>query len=77
MKNGLSNLGSALLALTLAVIVWVVASREDYPCRDFTEPIPVSRLGLPENLSVFGDILSDVRVEIQAPKARWGESAVA
>ena len=33
---------------------------------------PVSRLGLPENLSVFGDILSEVRVEIQAPKDRWG-----
>ena len=51
--------------------VWVVAIRQDYPQGEYSEPIPVSRLGLPENLSVFGDILSEVRVEIQAPKDRW------
>ena len=71
MKNWLSNLGSALLALALAVTVWVVATRQDYPQGEYSEPIPVSRLGLPENLSVFGDILSEVRIEIQAPRDRW------
>lgn len=71
MKNWLSNIGSALLALALAVTVWVVAVREDYPRGDFVEPITVSRVGLPENLSVFGDILGEIRIEIQAPKERW------
>jgi YbbR domain-containing protein len=73
MKNWFSNLGSALLALALAVTVWVVAMREDYPSGAFSEPIPVNRSGLPENLSVFGDILSDVRIQIQAPKDRWND----
>ena len=71
MKSWLSNLGSAFLALVLAVTVWAIAIREDYPQGDFGEPIAVSRVGLPENLSVFGDILSEVRVEIQAPRERW------
>ena len=71
MKRWLSNLGSAALALVLAVLVWVVAVREEYPRAQFTQPIPVNRTGLPENLGVFGDTLSEVRIEIRAPKARW------
>jgi YbbR domain-containing protein len=71
MKRWLSNLGSAVLALVLAALVWVVAVREEYPRARFDQPIPVSRVGLPENLGVFGDPLSEVRIEIRAPKARW------
>ncbi len=71
MQNWLSRLGSALLALALAGLVWVIAVREDYPQRMFSQPIPVSRSGLSENLIVFGDILNEVRIEIRAPKARW------
>ena len=71
MRRWLSNLGSAALALVLAVLVWVVAVREEYPRAQFTQPIPVNRTGLPENLGVFGDTLSEVRIEIRAPKARW------
>ena len=73
MKRWLSNLGSAALALVLAVLVWVVAVREEYPRAQFTQPIPVNRTGLPENLGVFGDTLSDVRIEIRAPKAALAE----
>jgi YbbR domain-containing protein len=71
MKRWLSNLGSAALALVLAVLVWVVAVREEYPRAQFTQPIPVNRTGLPENLGVLGDTLNEVRIEIRAPKARW------
>lgn len=71
MQNWLSRLGSALLALALAGLVWVIAVREDYPQRAFSQPIPVSRSGLPENLIVFGDTLNEVHVELRAPKARW------
>jgi YbbR domain-containing protein len=71
MRRWLSNLGSALLALVLAALVWVVAVREEYPRAQFDQPVSVSRSGLPENLTLFGDTLSDVRVEIRAPKARW------
>ncbi len=71
MKGWLSNLGSAFLALALAFTVWVVAVREENPRNWFTEPVAVSRTGLPENLSVFGEVVSQVRVEIRAPKQRW------
>jgi YbbR domain-containing protein len=71
MRGWLSNLGSALLALVLAIAVWVVAVREEYPSGPFGEPIPVSETGLAENLTIFGDVVSDVRITIRAPKSRW------
>lgn len=71
MKTWLSRLGSAALALLLAGIVWAVAIQEEYPRQEFAQPIPVSRSGLPEDLSVFGDILDEVRIEVRAPKERW------
>lgn len=71
MRRWLSTLGSAGLALVLAVLVWIVAVREEYPQAQFTQPVSVSRSGLPGNLVLFGDTLSEVRVEIRAPKARW------
>ncbi|MGE5603285.1 MAG: YbbR-like domain-containing protein, partial [Nitrososphaerales archaeon] len=71
MQNWLSRLGSGLLALALAVMVWVIAVREDYPQGAFSQPIPVSRSGLSDKLIVFGDILNEVRIDIRAPKARW------
>jgi YbbR domain-containing protein len=71
MKTWLSRLGSGVLALALAGLVWVVAVREEYPQAEFSQPVPVSRSGLPEDVTVFGDILSEVRVEIRAPKSRW------
>lgn len=71
MKGWISNLSSAVLALLLAALVWVVAVREEYPRAEFSDPISVSRSGLAESLSVFGDILSEVRIEIRAPKVRW------
>jgi hypothetical protein len=55
----------------LAIAVWVVAVREDYPRGQFGEPIQVSQTGLASDLTVFGDVLSDVRVNIRAPKQRW------
>lgn len=71
MQNWLSRLGSALLALALAGLVWIIAVREEYPQAMFPQAISVNRSGLSENLIVFGDILSEVRIEIRAPKARW------
>jgi hypothetical protein len=69
----LSNLGSALLALALAVTVWFVAVREENPRGWYSNLVPVNRTGLSENLSIFGDPVSQVRVEIRAPRQRWGD----
>ncbi|MGQ9767905.1 MAG: CdaR family protein [Anaerolineae bacterium] len=71
MKIWLSRLGTAVLSLVLAMLVWVVAVQEEYPRQRFGQPITVSRSGLPENLVVFGDVLNEVRIEVRAPKARW------
>lgn len=71
MRGWLSSLGSGALALLLALAVWVVAVREDYPRGEFGEPIPVNQTGLTGDLTVFGDTLSDVRINIRAPKGRW------
>ena len=71
MRGWLSSLGSGMLALMLALAVWVVAVREDYPRGQFGYPIPVSQTGLAGNLTVFGDTLSDVRISVRAPKGRW------
>jgi YbbR domain-containing protein len=70
-KGWLSSVGSGVLAILLAAAVWVVAVREDYPRGQFGEPIPVSQTGLAGGLTVFGDILSDVRISIRAPRERW------
>lgn len=71
MQNLLSRLGSGLLALALAALVWVIAVREEYPQREFSQAVTVSRSGLSEKLIVFGDTLSEVYLEARAPKARW------
>jgi YbbR domain-containing protein len=71
MKRWLSHFGSAALSLLLAVTVWLVAVQEENPRDWFSEPIPISRVGLPEDLSVFGELTTQVRVEIRAPKQRW------
>jgi YbbR domain-containing protein len=71
MKDWFGKLGSLLLAFVLAVTVWLVAVREENPRDWFSEPISVSRVGLAENLSLFGEMAGKVRVQIQAPKRRW------
>ncbi len=71
MKIWLSRLGSAVLSLLLALLVWFVAVQEEYPRQQFGQPIQVSRSGLPDNLVIFGDVLSEVRIEVRAPKGRW------
>ncbi len=73
MKRWLSNLGSAALALLLAVTVWLVAVSEENPRNWFSEPITISRTGLPENLSVFGEMAGQVRIEIRASKQHWND----
>jgi len=71
MRRWLSHRTSAALALLLAATVWLVAVREENPRDWFSEPIPISRVGLPDDLSVFGEMTTQVRIEIRAPKQRW------
>ncbi len=72
-KRLLSNLGSIVLALVLAILVWVVAVQQENPRDWYPQTVPLSRTGLASNLTVFGEVTSQVRVEIRAPKTRWQE----
>ena len=71
MKNWLSTLGSVLLSLILAGIVWVLAVQQDNPVDWYSQPIPLTRTGLSPDLSILGDMKDTVRVQIRAPKHLW------
>jgi YbbR domain-containing protein len=73
MKSWLANLGTVGLALALAVLVWVVAVQQENPRDWYAQPISVNRVGLPENLSVFGEIANQVHVQVRASRQRWSE----
>lgn len=71
-QRWLENLGSAFLALLLAVMVWMVAVNEaqgppvevTYP----TQGIPVETLNVPEDLVVFDQIERRVSVRLRGPR---------
>ncbi len=69
----LSNLGSALLALLLAFVVWVVAVNEENPQKEdpFPNPIPIEFINQPQGIVVFGDVVESVQVVIRAPQSSW------
>jgi YbbR domain-containing protein len=71
MRNWLAQLGSVLLSLILACIVWVLAVQQDNPVDWYSQPIPLTRTGLGPDLSILGDMKDTVRVQIRAPKHLW------
>lgn len=62
-----------VLALTLAIIVWAVATNEENPSvqRGFPESIPIEVLNKPENMIVLGNVTDRVRLIVQAPQSSW------
>lgn len=69
----LSNLSSALLALFLAVVVWVVAMYDKAPPRTqvFPTPIPIKILHLGEGLVISGSVPSEAKLRIRALSSTW------
>ncbi len=69
----LSNLSSALLALFLAVVVWVVAMYEKAPPRTqvFPTPIPIKIVNLGEGLLISGPVPGEVKVQARALSTTW------
>ncbi len=68
-----NNLGSMVLALTLAIAVWVVATYEENPSVKglFPEPIPIEVINKPEGMILWPEISEEVRVTIRAPRSSW------
>ena len=61
LRRLLSNIGSIILALIFAIIVWVVAANEENPIVEdvFSEPIPIEMVNQPEGTVIFGDVVTD------------------
>ena len=67
------DLGTALLALALALVVWVNATYQaDKPREDaFPQPIPIEVLNAPSGLTVTNNPANSVRVVIKAFSSSW------
>jgi len=75
----MDNLGSGILALALATIVWIVAVNEENPIIEdvFKEPIPIQVVNKADNLYLYGDTTDQVRVRIRAPQTSWNSLTAA
>jgi YbbR domain-containing protein len=73
LRRLINDLGMILLALFLAVIVWVVALQEENPVEqgEFPNPIPVQVLNQPEETIFFPRFEESVKLTIRAPRSSW------
>lgn len=72
-RRVLNDFGSAVLAIALAVTVWVVATNEQNPSvKDtFPETIPVQVVNKPEGMVIFPEVVKSVKVTVRAPQTNW------
>jgi len=74
LRGFLDNLGSALLALLLAIMVWVVAITEGNPvqARAFpSEGVPIQVLNVPEGFVLYEPIVQRATIILRAPSTTW------
>lgn len=72
-KKAWDNIGSAILSLILAIIVWVSAVySNDRPREDFfSQPIAVAIMNIPEGMTLANTPDKTVRVRIRAFESSW------
>ena len=63
-----SNFVSLLIAVLLALLVWVVATQEVNPAEEFTfeRPVPIQYIGMGEDLIITNDPAETVTVRVRA-----------
>jgi len=73
-----NNVGSIILALVLAIVVWVVAANEENPIVEdvFSEAVPIEIVNQPEGTIIFGDVIDTVQLTLRASQASWDELSV-
>jgi YbbR domain-containing protein len=79
LRRLLNNVGSIILAMVLAIIVWVVAANEQNPIVEdvFSEAIPIEIVNQPEGTVIFGDdVVDKVQLTLRASQASWDELSV-
>jgi YbbR domain-containing protein len=69
----LRGLGSFLMALVLAVMVWMAATIQANPFTEgyLAERVPVEVVNRGEGLVVVGGVAQEVRVRVRAPESVW------
>ena len=66
-----NNLGSLIIAIALAVLVWIVAEQEAYPNveRVFPTPVAIVAQNMPAGMIAYGESARTVRVTFNAPQS--------
>jgi YbbR domain-containing protein len=69
----LDNLSNMLLAIILAVLVWIVAVQQANPNieRTFPASIPIVEQNLPAGMITYSESARSVRVTLSAPQSAW------
>jgi len=65
------NLGTLVLALFLALLVWIVAINQENPAEERILPEPVSIEFSPSDLLVVGSVITRTAVTVRAPMSVW------
>jgi len=69
LRNFLSNLATLLLALILAVIIWLTATQTEDPLKTQFLQLPVEFVGLPENGIRISPERQSVQIRIEGPES--------
>lgn len=66
-----NNLDSFVLALFLAIVVWLMAVQQEDPIvtRELAEPVPVEYVNLAPGLTIFGDPVDKVYLTVRAQRS--------
>jgi YbbR domain-containing protein len=69
----IGNLGSLLMALVLAVMVWMAATIQENPFAEgfLADPVPVEVVNRGEGLVIVGGANQQVRIRVRAPESVW------
>ena len=64
-----SNIGTLILALMLAIVVWISAVTAANPNVERTRTVPLDILGLDPDMLIVGNVPTQVRVILEAPSS--------
>ena len=69
-----ANAFNFILAVTLAVLVWIAAEQQTNPSREAPYPraIPIVKKNVPANMITYNETATEVRVTLSAPESMWG-----
>jgi len=72
-KRIVNDLGMITLALSLAIIVWVVAVQEENPIeqREYDQPVRVQVRNRPPGTILFPQFNQSVQLKLRAPQSSW------